>query len=139
MDAFEWLFLAGRILFSALFLLSGLTHFMQLDETSQYAGQKGVPAPRLMTIVTGIAILLGGLSILFWTQVIVGAWLVAGFLLLAAFTIHDFWAVEDPQQAQIEMQQFMKNVALAGAAIVFYVVAQTADRGAEVVRGLFGG
>lgn len=139
MEVFEWLFLAGRILFSAVFVFSGLGHFMQLEEMSEYAGQKGVPAPKLMTVVTGVIILLGGLSILFWTQVIVGAWLLAGFLLLAAFTIHDFWAVEDPQQAQVEMQQFMKNLALAGAAIVFYVAVQTAQQGGDVVRGLFGG
>lgn len=126
MSAFEWLFLAGRFLFSAIFLFSGLGHFMQVDEMSQYAEAKGVPAPRLMTLLTGVVILLGGLSILFWKQVIVGAWLLAGFLLLAAFTIHNFWAVEDPEQAQVEMQQFMKNVALAGASIVFYVVAQGA-------------
>jgi uncharacterized membrane protein YphA (DoxX/SURF4 family) len=139
MAVFDWLFLAGRILFSAVFVFSGLGHFMQLEEMSEYAGQKGVPAPKLMTVVTGVVILLGGLSILFWTQVIVGAWLLAGFLLLAAFTIHDFWAVEDPQQAQVEMQQFMKNLALAGAAIVFYVAVQTAQQGGDVVRGLFGG
>lgn len=139
MAAFEWLFLAGRILFSAVFVFSGLGHFMQLEEMSEYAGQKGVPAPKLMTVVTGVVILLGGLSILFWTQVIVGAWLLAGFLLLAAFTIHNFWAVEDPQQAQVEMQQFMKNLALAGAAVVFYVAVQTAQQGGDVVRGLFGG
>lgn len=139
MAVFDWLFLAGRILFSAVFVFSGLGHFMQLEEMSEYAGQKGVPAPKLMTVVTGVVILLGGLSILFWTQVIVGAWLLAGFLLLAAFTIHNFWAVEDPQQAQVEMQQFMKNLALAGAAIVFYVAVQTAQQGGDVVRGLFGG
>lgn len=139
MAVFEWLFLAGRILFSAVFVFSGLGHFMQLDEMTEYAAQKGVPAPKLMIVVTGVVLLLGGLSILFWTQVIVGAWLLAGFLLLAAFTVHDFWAVEDPQQAQVEMQQFMKNVALAGAAIVFYVAVQTAQQGGDVVRGLFGG
>lgn len=139
MSAFEWLFLAGRILFSAIFVFSGLGHFMQLDEMSQYAGQKGVPAPKAMTVLTGVVVLLGGLSILFWTQVIVGAWLLAGFLLLAAFTIHDFWAVDDPQQAQVEMQQFMKNVALAGAAIVFYVAAQAAQQGGDVLAGVFGG
>lgn len=139
MGVFEWLFLAGRVLFSAIFIFSGLGHFMQLDEMSQYAGQKGIPAPKLMTLVSGVVILLGGLSVLFWTQVVVGAWLIAGFLLLTALTIHNFWAIEDPQQAQVEMQQFMKNVALAGAAIVFYVAAQTADQGGDVLRGLFGG
>lgn len=124
MGSFDWLFLIGRVLFSALFLLSGLNHFMQLDETSQYAASKGVPAPKLMTALAGAAILLGGLSILFWQQVVIGSWLLAGFLLVAAFKMHDFWAVQDPQQSQVEMAQFMKNLALAGAAIVFYAARQ---------------
>lgn len=124
MGSFDWLFLIGRVLFSALFLLSGLNHFMQLDETSQYAASKGVPAPKLMTALSGAVILLGGLSILFWQQVVIGSWLLAGFLLVAAFKMHDFWAVEDPQQSQVEMAQFMKNLALAGAAIVFYAARQ---------------
>lgn len=124
MGSFDWLFLFGRVLFSALFLLSGLNHFMQLDETSQYAASKGMPAPKLMTALSGAVILLGGLSILFWQQVVIGSWLLAGFLLVAAFKMHDFWAVEDPQQSQVEMAQFMKNLALAGAAIVFYAARQ---------------
>ena len=139
MGAFDWLFLVGRILFSAVFIFSGLGHFLQLEEMSEYAGAKGVPAPKLMTVLSGVAILLGGLSILFWTQVIVGSWLLAGFLVVAAFTIHDFWAVDDPQQAQVEMQQFMKNLAMAGAAVVFYVTVQAAQQGGDAVTAIFGG
>lgn len=137
MSSFGWLFLIGRILFAAIFIFSGLGHFMQLDEMSQYAESKGVPAPRVMVAGSGIVILAGGLSILFWTQVVIGAWLLAGFLVLAAVMMHDFWKIEDPQQAQTEQAMFFKNVALAGAAIVFYVVAQTAAQ-PEVLASIFG-
>lgn len=137
MDSLGWLFLIGRILFAAIFVFSGLGHFMQLDEMSQYAESKGVPAPKAMVAVSGIVILLGGLSIAFWTQVVIGAWLLAGFLVLAAVMMHDFWNVSDPQQTQTEQAQFFKNLALAGAAIVFYVVAQTAAR-PDVVSNIFG-
>lgn len=137
MSSFGWLFLVGRILFAAIFVFSGLGHFMQMDEMSQYAESKGVPAPKAMVALSGIVILLGGLSILFWRQVVIGAWLLAGFLLLAAFMMHDFWNVGDPQQAQTEQAQFFKNVALAGAAVVFYVMAQTAAQ-PELVARLFG-
>jgi len=124
MGPFDWLFLTGRILFAAIFIFSGLGHFMQLEGMSEYARTKGVPAPKLVTVLSGIVILLGGLSVLFWTQVVIGSWLLAGFLLAAAFTMHDFWAVDDPARAEVEMQQFFKNVALAGAAIILYVAAQ---------------
>ena len=104
---------------------------------SQYAESKGVPVPKAMVALSGLVILLGGLSIAFWTQVVIGAWLLAGFLVLAAVMMHDFWNVGDPQQAQTEQAQFFKNLALAGAAIVFYVVAQTAAR-PDVVSNIFG-
>ena len=123
MGPFEWLFLIGRILFAAIFILSGVNHFAQLDGMAQYAGSKGLPAPKLMVALSGLVILLGGLSILFWFYVKLGAWLLVAFLLVAAFTMHNFWAVEDPVQKQGEQAQFMKNLALAGAAIIFYAAA----------------
>lgn len=122
MGPFDWLFLIGRILFAALFVMSGVNHLAQLEGTSQYAAAKGVPAPKLMVILTGLALLVGGLSILFWFWVKVGAWLLVAFLLVAAFKMHNFWAVEDPGEKQVEMAQFWKNVALAGAAVILYVV-----------------
>lgn len=119
------LFWIGRILFATLFILSGLNHFTQLGAMSEYAEAKGVPAPKFMVLLSGAMILAGGLSVLFWKWVVWGAGLLLVFLLVAAFTMHDFWAVEDEQQKQNEMSQFMKNISLAGAALIFYVLAQS--------------
>lgn len=118
------LFWVGRILFAALFVMFGLNHFLQLGGMAQYAESKGLPAPKLVVGLSGAVIIAGGLSILLWQYVVWGSGLLLVFLLAAAFTMHDFWAVEDEQQMQAEMSQFMKNVALAGAALIFYVLAQ---------------
>lgn len=118
------LFWIGRIMFSLIFIAAGLGHFKQLDAMSQYAASRNVPAPRAMVMLTGVVILFGGVSVLLWRWVEVGAWLLAFFLLLAAFKIHNFWAVEDPTQKKAEQAQFMKNLSIAGAAIVFYVLVQ---------------
>lgn len=120
----DGLFLAGRILFAALFVMSGLNHFMQLDAMTQYAESKGLPAAGFMVLFSGVVILAGGLSVLLWQYVVYGAGLLFVFLLVAAFTMHDFWAVEDEQQKQNEMTQFMKNLSLSGAALILYVLAQ---------------
>jgi uncharacterized membrane protein YphA (DoxX/SURF4 family) len=53
---------------------------------------------------------------------LVGAAAVAAFLLVAAVTMHDFWAVPADQQ-QDEMTQFLKNVVMAGGALAFGAVA----------------
>lgn len=124
METFDAVFLAGRVLFATLFIFSGLGHFMQMGDMSRYAESKGVPAPSLLIGVTGLMILAGGLSILLWKEVVIGAGLLVVFLLLAAFKVHDFWAQEDPIVKQGEMAQFMKNVALAGASLIFYALAQ---------------
>ncbi len=53
------LFLIGRILFSALFLMSGVGHFMRLEQMAQYTKASGVPAPKLAVLGAGVLLLLG--------------------------------------------------------------------------------
>ncbi|MGH7549743.1 MAG: DoxX family protein [Gemmatimonadota bacterium] len=121
----DWLYLIGRILFSLIFLMSGFGHLTQSDAMSQYAASKGVPAPKAATIVSGLMILAGGLSILFGAYMEIGTWLIVFFLLPTSFMMHDFWKVEDPGHRQVEQAMFMKNLSMTGAALVFYWLVQT--------------
>ncbi len=123
----DGLFWIGRILFAALFVMSGLNHFTQAGAMTQYAESKGLPAARFMVMLSGAAIIAGGLSVLLWQYVVYGAGLLFVFLLAAAFTMHDFWAIEDEQQKQNEMTQFMKNLSLSGAALIFFVLARSPE------------
>lgn len=118
------LFWIGRILFAMLFIASGLGHFTRRQEMVAYAESRGVAAAGTMVPLTGAAIIAGGLSILLWSWVDVGAWLLVLFLFAAAFRMHAFWREEDERLRQAEMAQFMKNLALAGAAIMFYALYQ---------------
>lgn len=127
MTPFEWLFLVGRILFASLFLGAGIGHFTGLDARADYTASRGVPAPRFATLASGGVLLLGGLSVLLWIQVEIGTWLLAGFLVVAAFTMHDFWTEEDPARRGAEQAQFLKNLALAGAAVMLYAAVQAPD------------
>jgi putative oxidoreductase len=56
---------------------------------------------------------------------VLGAGTLAVFLLISAVVMHDFWTVEDEQQQQTEMTQFLKNVVMAGAALAFLALAST--------------
>jgi putative oxidoreductase len=100
----------------------GLNHFLQTDGMAQYAAHKGLPAPRLSVLASGAVLVLGGLSIVLGVLPLVGGVVVAGFLLVSAVAMHDFWAVPADQQ-QDEMTQFLKNAALAGGAIAFAALA----------------
>ncbi|MFC6941922.1 DoxX family protein [Salinirubellus sp. GCM10025818] len=111
------LFLLARVLFGGVLAFMGLNHFTNLGDMAGYAGSKGVPAPNLAVAFTGGLLVLGGLSVIVGAFVVLGAGALSVFLLASAVGMHDFWTVEDPQQQQTEMTQFLKNVSLAGAAV----------------------
>jgi uncharacterized membrane protein YphA (DoxX/SURF4 family) len=133
------LFLIGRILFGLLFVVSGLTvHFSR--QGVEYARAYNAPAPELMVPLSGAAIVVGG------AMVILGIWADLGALIVGAFAIsiapimHAYWKEEDPQMKAVQQAQFMKNVALAGAAlIVFYAYNQLqGEAGLSITDPLFG-
>lgn len=116
------LFLIGRILYALIFLMSGLNHFMKLEPMAQYAQSKGVPSPQVAVIGSGVLLLLGGLSVLLGFYPAVGLILLVVFLVPTTLLMHNFWTVEDPMQRQMEMVNFLKNLALLGAALMLLTV-----------------
>ncbi|MFM8841393.1 MAG: DoxX family protein [Actinomycetota bacterium] len=115
----------GRVLFALLFINSGLAHFTKLEAMSGYAQFKKVPAAKLMVLLTGFMILLGGLFVALGIYADLGALLLAIFLVLSAFMMHNFWTIQDAQAKQGEMINFFKNLSLAGAALVIFVLVAT--------------
>lgn len=114
----EWLVPVARLLLSAVFILSGLNHFTQRQGLVAYARSGNAPAPEVMVPLTGLMLLLGGLSVLLGYQVQWGAWLLVLFLIPTAFIMHRFWGLDDPMTASNQMAHFLKNLALAGAALL---------------------
>ncbi|MHB1130193.1 MAG: DoxX family protein [Ilumatobacteraceae bacterium] len=114
--------LIGRILFGMLFLSSGFAHIRKRTAMSQYAGYMKVPAPFASTIVSGLLIMAGGLMVIFGVWADLGALLLFAFLIPTAFLMHAFWKIEDPQQSQMDMAHFMKDIALAGAALIAFAL-----------------
>ena len=115
------LILVGRLLFGGFLAFQGLNHFMNTDEMAGYAGSKGVPAARFGVIASGIMLLLGGLGIVLGVYPIIAAGMLAVFLVLVTPVMHDFWAAPEEEQ-QNEMVNFIKNVELLGASLVFLVL-----------------
>ena len=66
-------------------------------------------------------VVLGGGSILLGLFPVVGFWLIVAFLVGTTPMMHGFWSVSDPGQRAMEQIQFMKNVALLGAALMMIV------------------
>ncbi|MFZ8872141.1 MAG: DoxX family protein, partial [Candidatus Nanopelagicaceae bacterium] len=67
-----------------------------------------------------------------------GALLLAIFLVPTAFMMHNFWTIQDPQAKQGEMINFFKNLSLAGAAlIIFVLVGSGVEFGPSITDGFF--
>lgn len=116
MDA---LFLIGRILFAMIFVVSGvMSHLMDREKAQGFARQYNAPAPEVFVPLTGIVIILGGLSVALGAWADLGALLLVAFLLPVAFIMHAFWKEQDPQMQEMQMAHFMKNIAMAGAALI---------------------
>jgi uncharacterized membrane protein YphA (DoxX/SURF4 family) len=115
-------FLLGRILFGGVLAFMGVNHFLQADQMAGDAEMKGAPAPRLSVYGSGALLIVGGLSIVFGIAPLVGAAALVAFLVLVTPMMHDFWSVEDPEQQQQEMTNFLKNAALVGGGLVLLAV-----------------
>jgi putative oxidoreductase len=112
----------GRILFALVFINSGIAHFTKLDAMVGYATYKKVPAPKFFVPVTGIAIILGGLGVALGIYADLAALILVIFLLAAAFQMHNFWAETTPEGKMNETVAFFKDLGLAGAALILFVL-----------------
>lgn len=112
------LLLVGKILFGGYFLYNGVMHFKNLKMMEGYAASKGVPMPSFAVSLTGLMLVLGGLGVIFDQYVQISLGLIATFLLVISFTMHAYWKETDPMKKMPEMQSFLKNMALLGAALI---------------------
>ena len=113
--------LFGRLLFGGVIIFTGLNHFIQTDDMTGYAEYKGLPAPKMGVLLSGVLLIAGGLGITLGVLPVVSAVVLAGFLVASAVIFHDFWAVPAEDQ-QTEITQFLKNIALAGGAIIIAAI-----------------
>jgi len=125
-------FLIGRVLFALIFIGSGIGHLAKQADSVAYAKASNAPAPELMVPLTGVMLLLGGLSVAFGVWADVGALLILAFLIPTAFIMHAFWKETDPQAAQGQRAHFMKNIALAGGALIIFYFYNQVQGGAPL-------
>ena len=107
----------GRLLFSAIFIFSGFNHFANAQTMIGFARSAGLPFPALAIYGSGAVLLVGGVCILLGVFARIAAVAIAAFLVAAALTVHHFWGLP-PEQAQMQMAHFWKNISMAGAALL---------------------
>jgi len=110
-------FLIGRIPFCGFFLYNGINHLTHRKEMASHTASKGVPAVEAAVTLSAIPSIVGGTSILLGVKPKIGVVALMGFLAGVSPIMHDFWRNEDPNERNNNMASFMKNMALAGAAL----------------------
>lgn len=122
MDYQEYLFVIGRILYGGFFVLGGLNHFQHLAMMSGFVGSKGVPAPKPAVIISGLLIIVGGLSVILGYHVRIGLACIMVFLVPVTLLMHNYWVETDMMGRINQRVNFQKNVALFGAALTMLMI-----------------
>jgi putative oxidoreductase len=117
-------FMIGRLLMGGFFIHSGYKHFKFINMMAGYSQSKDIPAPKAAVALTGLLLLLGGLSILLGVYPTIGAIALVVFFVPVTYLMHAFWKVADPQAKMGETVNFSKNIALLGATLMLLSIPQ---------------
>jgi putative oxidoreductase len=122
--------LAGRILFTLIFFLSGITHFTDLD---RYVALMPAPIPfrPFWVMISGVVELIGALLVVANRAPRLGGWLIALFLVPVTITVHGVAMVSatDATMRAIQTSFFLKGLAMTGAALLITQLGVARPRG----------
>lgn len=109
--------LAGRILISAIFLLSGTSKVVGYAGLVAYATAKGLPMAGAGIAIAAIIEILGGLALLAGFQTRIVSWILFLYLIPVSFTFHNFWTMQGMERMDNQVH-FMKNLAIMGGFLI---------------------
>jgi putative oxidoreductase len=109
--------LAGRILMSVLFLISGFFKIGGYSQMVAYSSSKGLPMAGVAIACAAVIELAGGLAIIAGFQTKIAAWVLFLYLIPVTFFFHNFWAMQGAEQQQ-NMIEFLKNVSIMGGLVI---------------------
>lgn len=109
----------ARLLFTSLFLLSGITHFTSIPYYVALMPET-TPFPVFWVVLSGVVELAGAIMILFNWRPRLGAWLLVIFLIPVTIFVHGYQMLYADGEAMRAIQQasFIKGFALVGAALI---------------------
>ncbi|HLF24648.1 MAG TPA: DoxX family protein, partial [Burkholderiales bacterium] len=88
--------LIGRILIAQLFIYFGYTKIVGFAGTAGYIASNGLPLPQLLTILTIVIELGGGLMILLGWRARLAAAVLFLWMIPVSFLFHNYWSMEGP-------------------------------------------
>ena len=108
--------LVGRILIGLIFLVAGVRKVavgMGFAGTVAYLTKLGFPAPEAMAVLAIVIEIGGSILLIVGWRTRWAAWLLALFVVIAAFAAHRFWEF-DAAQYNNQLSHFLKNLSIIG-------------------------
>ncbi|GHC67796.1 DoxX family protein [Limoniibacter endophyticus] len=115
------LLLLGRALLSIIFITAGWAKLTAISGTAGYFESLGLPAPAVLTVLSGLLEFFGGLAILVGFKTHWAAFTIAVFSVAAAFIGHYGQGGDNPVLVMMNQQALLKNFAIAGGLLVLAV------------------
>ncbi|MFI0430535.1 DoxX family protein [Mariniflexile sp. HMF6888] len=115
----------GRILFSLIFIASGLSKIGDWDKTISYMESHNMVYTPFFLIMAILLQVTGGLSIIMSYKTKIGTIFLLIFILPATFIFHNFWTLPTETELEIitqqaEMVSFLKNMTIIGALFLIF-------------------
>jgi putative oxidoreductase len=110
--------IAARILFSLIFVLSGITHFTTMSDYVNLMNP-AIPMRPFWVAISGAVELAGAALILFNYKPRLGAWLIVLFLVPVTLVVHglNIFMLSDPLMRTINVSMLLKGFAMIGGAL----------------------
>ena len=111
-------FIVGRSLLGLYFIGPGLSKVFDYASTITLMKIKGVPFSSLLLPATIAIQIFGGLLLILGRNLRIASFVLFGLTIIINIFIHNFWVLAgDPTQAH-ELQNFIKNLAIAAGLLV---------------------
>lgn len=105
--------LVGRVLLSAIFILSGINKIVDYEATARYMESAHLFLIPILLVIAALIEFFGGLFLLIGYRTRYAALLLFLYLIPTTLLFHNFWGAEGASQ-QAQMIHFMKNLAIMG-------------------------
>ncbi len=109
----------GRILISAIFIITGLHKLVDPAGTAAYIAQAGLPYPHFLAIAAGLVEVVGGSLVVLGLLTRLTGILMFLYLIPVTLVFHHFWTLEGMQR-QMQMTNFLKNLAIMGGLLMLF-------------------
>lgn len=117
--------LIGRLCIAAIFIISGISKFLNFDHTVAYMESKGMTMIPLFLFGAALVEILGGLSLVFGYKTRLSATILLLYLIPTTVIFHNFWDLSGADRAAQQIE-FLKNLAIFGG--LLYVLSSGPGR-----------